>query len=939
MFLGSKFKSNLIVLCFCMCIVAQVNAKRSFLKDTTVFSLTVIAGTYATMSDNGNIKKPSFKWNNPLQSSDAEVVKHPMRAAKLGFDYETVGNTHFLRLRRKLSRVNYKKGIFLLEGVANDGGDLSPEELILIRIAAIKNLMSLAIFYQNTGQLATAGDLLIRAQNIAKFISPGARVHVALANNLSMLKKDLGDFDQAVRWLKKAQQFCQKELESDQAVRAILMNNEALLRYELGQTEEAFDQLTQAIAIGKNYFVIESLDLEKLDHNLALMLRERGQSAEAELLLSENRHKIDEKLGRNNTYYAITLINLAGVQADIGKYSKSLNLLERASEIVKKRFGPENLLYVSILSDMAQLYEQVGFPRPATQLYDLVATQRYHVLGPHHPLTLKAEVNWAHALWKSGNSQKATDLFQMGIDGYLKLINDQFPAMNEFEKEKFWDVFHPDLMRFYAFVCSNPEDSALTSRMYDLHLQTKGLLLGTSNRMKYRILKSGNSELIAKYHLWQDQKERLANYYQQSVVEVNRVKKRIVELEQSIEELEKSISSESRDFQNGMSDHVVTWKSIRNELGNQEVAIEIIRVPLGGPDDKLVYVALSLDQTSRFPNCSIIENGKALEQRFYSYYRNAIRYKVHDTLSYSMFWGGVLPHKNYERTFISIDGIYNKINLNALFNPQDATYLIDETELFFLSSTRDIRKFKAEQGAVSNTNYSAELFGYPTFGGSGQIEDLPGTLEELNKIESVLDLKHIKSTKHIQNQACESTLKAIEHPVLLHIATHGFFAENKKKVSTNLIGGHLARALDNPLLKSGLLLCHAGDFAEADHTNSIVNQYSDDNGVLTAYEAMHLDLEGTDVVVLSACETGLGQIKNGEGVYGLQRSFMIAGAKSIVLSLWKVDDLAAQKLMVYFYENWLGGVNKYAAFKQAQEQLRTEYPEPYYWGAFVMLSY
>lgn len=939
MFLGNKLSLNFILFCLGLCMITPTKAKRDFLKDTTVFSLTMIAGTYATMSDNGNIKKPSFKWNNPLQSSDAEVVKHPLRAAKLGFDYEAVGNTHFLRLRRKLSRLNYKKGIFLLETVANDGGDLTSEELNLIRIAAVKNLMSLAIFYQNTGQLATAGDYFIRAENIAAFISPGARVQVALANNISMLKKDLGDFDLAVRWLKKAGQLCKEEFESDLAIKAIIMNNEALLRYELGQSEEAFDQLNEAIEIGSKNFVNESLDIEKLNHNLALMLRDRGAPLEAEKILSENRKKIDDKLGRNNTYYAITLINMAGVLADVGRYSKSLTLLVRASEIVKKRFGPENLLYVSILADMAQLYDQVDCPRPATQLYELVATQRFHVLGQNHPLTLKAEVNWAHALWQSGKSEKATVLFQLGIDGYLKLIDDQFPAMNEFEKEKFWDVFQPDLMRFYAFVCSNSKDPALTSRMYDLHLKTKGLLLGSSNKMKYRILKSGDSELINKYNLWQDQKERLANYYQQPIVEVNRIKKKIVDLERRIETLEKSLSSQSNDFQNGLIDNIITWESIREELDSQEVAIEIVRVPLGDYENKLVYVVLSIDRSSTSPKCSIIPNGEELEQRYYSYYRNAVRYKIQDTISYTQFWGAILPETNYKKSFVSIDGVFNKINLNSLFNAQDSTYLIDETELFYLSSTRDIRKFKADQGNVSNTSHSAELFGYPTFGGSGQIADLPGTLDELNKIESVLALKDVKSSKHIQNQACESTLKAIKHPVLLHIATHGFFAENKKDVSTSLIGGHLARALDNPLLKSGLLLCHAGDYAEAERSNFIVDQYSDDNGVLTAYEAMHLDLEGTDVVVLSACETGLGKIKNGEGVYGLQRSFMIAGAKSIILSLWKVDDLAAQKLMVYFYENWLGGTNKYMAFKQAQEQLRVEYPEPYYWGAFVMLSY
>jgi len=222
--------------------------------------------------------------------------------------------------------------------------------------------------------------------------------------------------------------------------------------------------------------------------------------------------------------------------------------------------------------------------------------------------------------------------------------------------------------------------------------------------------------------------------------------------------------------------------------------------------------------------------------------------------------------------------------------------------------------------------------------------DLPGTKVEVENIASVLQQGGWNVNTLIGDSASEENIKEVKQPGILHIATHGFFNSN-------------AMEIKNPLLYSGLLLSSANRTIAGEKPNPL-----QEDGVLSAYEAMNLNLDNTDLVVLSACETGLGEIKNGEGVYGLQRAFKVAGAKSIIMSLWKVDDEATQELMVSFYKHWLGptqpprrggenanaaisppprgglGGAKRSAFLKAQKDIQKKYPNPYYWGAFVMVG-
>ena len=324
---------------------------------------------------------------------------------------------------------------------------------------------------------------------------------------------------------------------------------------------------------------------------------------------------------------------------------------------------------------------------------------------------------------------------------------------------------------------------------------------------------------------------------------------------------------------------------------------------------------------------------------------------------------------------MSPDGEYNQLNLATLYNPETNMYLIDEMNLQIVGSTRDIINKKAYVPIANN----AVLFGNPKYDLDAEqynnqlsafheehahqeepelttmldesdyaskversmidslsrsgISKLPGTEKEVKNISKMLSNNNWHTRIYTGNTALEEVVKAQKSPRILHIATHGVFLKDVEKEESHF-GMETKKLVENPLLKSMLI------FAGAENTlnKTVPNNSETDDGLLTAYETMNLNLDNTELVVLSACETGLGDVQNGEGVYGLQRAFYVAGARTLIMSLWTVNDQTTQELMTTFYEEWLSGKTKREAFIEAQQKLKKIYKYPYYWGAFVMVG-
>ncbi len=556
------------------------------------------------------------------------------------------------------------------------------------------------------------------------------------------------------------------------------------------------------------------------------------------------------------------------------------------------------------------------------------------------------QAKWAGYYRATGQFERAETAWSGVTKSLLQYTGENFYFMSDEEKAQFWKDVSGYFRTFHSFATQRArQNPAMVGEMYNIQLATKAILLNASNKIKKRILTSGDTAMVNTYYRWTHQREQLSKLYTLPGNTKNK-QGRIDSLKVSVNALEKEMNITAEDMTQDKGGSRITWNQVQSTLGPQEAAVEIVRFRYYERyvRDSVIYAALVLTaETKLAPELVLLTDGKKLEGRALQFYKNAISAQLKDTVSYGNFWSPIAKAvKGKSRLYLSLDGVYNQINLNTLMGP-NGNFLVSEANLTLLSNTKDLMAIKGRR--VKRLSFStATLFGFPTFFiGKDKMKEmeparqrdfsdtdmtgiapLAGTQEEIQKVEDILHHHRLSTFAFTDEHATEAELKKVDHPRVLHIATHGFFVDEKSPMFS---GGD-----QNPLLRSGLLLTGASNFLQ----NHV--EIDNENGILTAYEAANLDLDNTDLVVLSACETGRGEVQNGEGVYGLQRAFQTAGVQSIIMSLWKVDDTATQQLMTSFYTNWMGGMTKAEALKAAQLSLSQQYPHPYYWGAFVMLE-
>ena len=591
-----------------------------------------------------------------------------------------------------------------------------------------------------------------------------------------------------------------------------------------------------------------------------------------------------------NTYiHTAVLNNLGEFYISIEEYVNGLNYLNASIEIQKSKEALNPSLYSTTLFNLAEGYRWSEDYATADKLYDELITQLLEDII--HNFTYLSD-NEKMSFYKTQLSiLDSYTSFALEISGLIPLQKSDKPYINK----------------------------NIPGKLYDLQLTTKAIILNASKRMKNSILSSNDTTLIYIYSLWEERKNKLA----QELINEHTTTDEINQLKAKIEENEKWLTSNSRSFRSGFTFEKVPWQEVQQSLKPGEASVEIIRL-VGG----LAYGALILTpETKEQPVFSLIMStgSKYLEKQSIHYYQNSILYKSIDTLSYQTFWQPIIDSiknnmakkKMPKRIYISNDGIYNQINVNTLYNPATKKYVLDETQLVIVSNTKDLLINKKN---IEVEQKRAALFGQPTFSSNpttaSSFPDLPGTGKEVQLINETLSKAKWNTTVYTEKKATEGNLKQLNNINVLHLASHGYFDPQANGENNSLA---------ETMIRSGIVLAGVSD------TTTRI-----DDGLLTAYEVISLNLDSTVLVVLSACETGKGVDNYGEGVYGLQRALHVAGAENIIMSLWKVDDQATQKLMVNFYTQWIRTNDMRKAFEEAQKTLRKEFPSPYYWGAFVL---
>ena len=777
-------------------------------------------------------------------------------------------------------------------------------------------------------------------------------------NNLCQVCVSLGKYDLAIEYGERALSLLKDQpkidsIENNNGI-SLLLNNLSLAYYYLNNSKKGIEYLEQSLEL---YKPINMDEYATLLGNLGMFY----SNLDLKKSLDYYNQALD-LISKENYNYPSLLNSVSILLYENEKYDASKYYCELGIESVKKLETHSNpSVLATLYTTLSEIYSQLGKERQSLEFCEqaLELVKSRDVNDDLYAL-FKSNMAFKYS-FINGKELYAYEQWNEVLQIYTDLVKNNFDYLTEEERDKYWQK-SIGLHRFIpSFVHKNyKKHPSFATLAYNDALLTKGILLQSSNYVRNSIKNSGDVHLKEKW----DELVELHQLISSPIINIE-TKDSLSKIASQVEHI---IMNESREFRGSSEIWDIDWTKIQENIGDDDVVIEFVdfyTIPQKKNITEHLYVALLVKKGIKNPiYLSLCSEEDLLELLgFPDDVYNDGNNKV-----FNLVWSKILPYiKDIETIYFSPSGLLHQIAIEYL--PINSNQkMSDVYNMVRLSSTREIVTNKSKEvyksavvyGGIyydlDNDNMLAESSRYRGLKRSslendsinrGSAKFLPGTKEEAEKINKLLIDNKIEAIIYKTKSANEESFKSLsgKHNNILHIATHGFtwtdstarkqdyFAE---RMQMQLMGDKQMRApVIDPLDRCGLLFAGANTALQG-KSKKLPEGVQD--GILTAKEISLMDLRDAELVVLSACETAKGDITS-EGVFGLQRAFKMAGVKTIIMSLWKVDDHATQQLMTEFYTNWISKKQpKREAFKNAQNTVKKQYPEPSYWAGFVMLD-
>jgi tetratricopeptide (TPR) repeat protein len=824
------------------------------------------------------------------------------------------------------------------------------------------SLNDLAALYLAQGNYQKAEPLYQQALAIYQKVLGDEHPYTATSmNHLAALYLAQGNYQKAESLYQQALAIYQKVLGDEHPDTATSMNHLGALYLAQGNYQEAEPFYQQSLAIRKKMLGDEHPDTATSLNELALLYKNQGNYSQAEPLYQQALAIRKKVLGEEHPYTATSLNNLALLYYSQGNYPQAEPLYQQALAIKKKALGDEHPDTATSLSDLALLYKSQGNYQKAEPLYQQALAIYRKVLGNEHPYT-------ANSLNHLGVLSLATDRLALAIDYFKEGTNIEEINLSKFlnnigdesRKQAYINTFsnsiHFTISLHLNFASNNPQASELA---FTTILRRKGRVLDVMSDIVANLRQNSNPQTEALFNNLAEKRSQLTSLIYQGIGDrsLTAYQELITNLEENIRGLETDLFNQSVQFR--AINQSITLEEVQKAIPDNTVLVEyMVYYPFNPKTNqwgKSRYAAYILHSKGKPQGVDLGETetiDKLVENfRLYLAYGNTSEPSELKNLSsyaqqlHHLIFEPLLPLLKDKKTLlISPDSQLNLIPFAALQNNQ-GKYLLEEYSISYLTSGRDLLQLQtqfspqSETIIIANPTYDLDLdrslMASASRGGNrraGDLDSLKWCCDALphtkGEAEAIIPLLS-NPVVYMGNEALVENITKIKAPKILHLATHGFFLPDIQKLSPQLLTNqnlnNQITQSENPLLRSGLAF-----------TGFNPNKNKMD-GALTALDASSLYLWGTKLVVLSACQTGVGDVHNGDGVYGLRRAFVLAGVESQLMSLWDVFDEATKDLMTQYYQRLSKGEGRAEALRQVQLQmLRSDnLNHPVFWAAFI----